>query len=395
MLPVARNLRYEFTFAERMTLLQRYVLKSTSLSVAGALAFFALVLAAGNVLRDLLSYLADGILSPATFAYLFGLLLPFVGSYALPMGMLTGVLLVMGRLSADFEITAMRAAGMSLYRITAPVFWIGSLGAVMALGINFIYMPRARVGYHAVLDSSVRANPLGILVPKTFVRAVPNAVIYVGSKEGLTVRDFWCWELDKQSRVVRVVHAGNGSFAVNSEERALIVTLTNVQIERRDQDDPEDFTKPSYVATIGETTLRFSLDALFGPPIIRRKLAWMTFGELHSEIRRLAALPDADTPAHLEERMKVKMAYHEKCSSAFSVFTFAFVAIPLGIQTRRKETSANLGLALLLVMAYYFLTIMVGWLDRAPQFRPDLLLWLPNVLFVAIGIWLFRRADRT
>ena len=45
-------------------------------------------------------------------------------------------------------------------------------------------------------------------------------------------------------------------------------------------------------------------------------------------------------------------------------------------------------------MGYYFLTVMVGWLDRHPELRPDLLMWLPNLIFLGVGLWLFWRVDR-
>jgi len=65
--------------------------------------------------------------------------------------------------------------------------------------------------------------------------------------------------------------------------------------------------------------------------------------------------------------------------------------LPLGIAVSRRETSANLGLAVLLALGYYFLTIMIGWLDQHPEYRPDILLWLPNAIFIGLGYWLFRR----
>jgi lipopolysaccharide export system permease protein len=37
---------------------------------------------------------------------------------------------------------------------------------------------------------------------------------------------------------------------------------------------------------------------------------------------------------------------------------------------------------------------MVKWLDRHPEYRPDLLLWLPNLLFLALGVWLFTRIEQ-
>ena len=70
------------------------------------------------------------------------------------------------------------------------------------------------------------------------------------------------------------------------------------------------------------------------------------------------------------------------------------LGVPLGIKVSRRETSANLGLALALAMGYYFLTIAVGWLDKHPELRPDLLMWLPNLVFLGVGVWLFWRIDR-
>ena len=53
-----------------------------------------------------------------------------------------------------------------------------------------------------------------------------------------------------------------------------------------------------------------------------------------------------------------------------------------------------LGLAVALALGYYFLTVVVGWMDRHPNLRPDLLMWMPNLIFLAVGVWLFWRVDR-
>jgi lipopolysaccharide export system permease protein len=90
----------------------------------------------------------------------------------------------------------------------------------------------------------------------------------------------------------------------------------------------------------------------------------------------------------------VSFALHEKASSAVAVLAFALLAVPLGIRVSRKETSANLGVALALVMGYYMLTVIVGWLDQYPTIRPDLLLWTPTVLFLGLALWLSNRIGK-
>ena len=129
-----------------MTLLDRHIFKSALFACVAAVSLFGFVVMSVNVIRDLIGPVLAGQFSGPETVRLVLLLIPFVISYALPMGMLTGILLTLGRLSADNEITAMRAAGQSLARIAMPIFAPGFLGAAVGLPINFKAMPWARSG---------------------------------------------------------------------------------------------------------------------------------------------------------------------------------------------------------------------------------------------------------
>ena len=122
----------------------------------------------------------------------------------------------------------------------------------------------------------------------------------------------------------------------------------------------------------------------------------MTLGELLTERTRLVGQPVAPAEArdHARDIMKVQLTLSDKTNAALAVLSFALIGVPLGIRVSRRETSANLGLAVILALSYYFLTVVVGWLDRHPEYRPDLLLWLPNLIFLGLGLWLFHRLDR-
>ncbi len=381
----------------RLSLLDRYIFKGVLLTCLGAVSLFAFLLILGNAINDLLGYLLVGHLSFATTGELVLLLIPFVISYALPMGVLTGVLLVLGRISADSEVTAMRASGLSPLRIARPVLIVGVLGAIATFFVNFQSMPWARVVYDVKLTEAIRANPLRFIVPNTFIRDFPGFVVYVGSKEGDVLRDFWLYELDRENRAQRIVHAEEASLRYEESVNEFILTLTRAQIEVRDEDDPENFTRVPSVLTLGQTEpLRLSLDSVLGRPTPRQKLQWMTWSELQAEKARVAALEPAPGGEAIKQRdlMRVSLTIHDKLNLALSVFSFAVIGVPLGITVSRRETSANLGLAVVLALGYYFLTVMVGWLDERPEFRPDLLLWVPNLIFLALGAWLFRRVDR-
>lgn len=371
-----------------MNLLHRHLFVSVLSTCLAAVGLFGSVLLLGNALKDLLGPTLAGQIPLETFFKLVGLLVPYVAAYALPMGVLAGVLLVLGRMSAQHEITAMRAAGLSLGYIARPILLLGVLGTLLSLVVNFEHMPRARTAYKEIFAQAVQRNPLSFIIPKTFVREFPGVVLYVGSKEGSTLRDFWVWQFDRQARVKLFARADEGDFQFDQEANTLVLTLRNVVMEKRNEDDPEDFSRPLTTSAVEEFPVQLKLDDLFGRQVLRRKVEWLTFSQLTEEWRRLGTEGDD------VGQMRVAIALHDKASTAVAVLAFAVVAIPLGIRVSRKETSANLGVALLLVMLYYFFTNVIKLLHDQPAWRPDLLLWLPAVGFLIAGAWMFRGIGR-
>ncbi len=377
-----------------MGLLHRHLFASVAGACLVAVALFAFVLIAGQALRDLLGYLMAGQIDAATVVKLVGLMLPYVAVYALPIGLLTAVLLVLGRMSSQQEITAMRAAGLSLGYISRPIWIIAAAAVVFSLALNFQVMPRARTAYRATLVEAVRQNPLNFIVPRTFVRDFPGFVIYVGERDGAELRDFWLWRLDAQKRVTSFARAKSGTVEFRDEDSRIILTLREVSVETRDQDQPENFSTPQPVGNSDSMTVELRLDGVFNALKITQKTNWMTYGELVARRDLLRAKGDDATAAEKRDLVRVVIALSEKAAASFGVLALAFVAVPLGIKVSRKETSANLGIAVALVIGYYFLATLTGMLERSPRLRPELWVWAPPLVYAAAGLWLFRRVDR-
>jgi lipopolysaccharide export system permease protein len=316
------------------------------------------------------------------------------------MGMLTGVLLTLGRLSADSEITAMRAAGISVVRSAQPVLLLASLGVLAALYFNFEAMPNARVEYERGFASAIRSNPLNMIAPKTFNRDFPGYVIYVGEKQGGLMRDIWLWELDGERRVLRFAHAESGRVDYDEATNSIVLTPLHVQVETRNPKQPEDLSEPPLVVSVEQwEPLRFSLDRFFGRTSgVHVKQEWLTFDQLRAERARLAARPVPADPAEAKnlrrERMKLELVYQDKINTALAVLSLALIGVPLGIKVSRRETSANFGVAVALTLAYYLMTVSIKVLDRHPEYRPDILLWLPNVIFISAGLWMMKRIGK-
>jgi lipopolysaccharide export system permease protein len=377
-------------------LLDRHIFVGVLATTTVAVGLFAFVLMAGNVLRDLLGPLLSGQLQLLTFGRLLLLLVPFVISFALPLGMLAGVLLTLGRLSSDSEITAMRTAGLSIPRIAVPVLVLGALGVLLGLRVNFESMPWAKIQYERELAAALRANPFGFIRPKTFIREFPGSVIYVGSMDGPIVRDVWWWQLDSEHRVIRFVRAESGRIDYDAAANEFIVPLDHAWIEEHDQKAPNDLAQLKIGTAQHVEPFRISLAQYFGAQTIHQKLKWMTHDELMAERARIEreSVSTGNARQHARDLMRVSFAIQDKLTTAVAIFSFALIGVPLGIRVSRRETSANLAVAILLALGYYLLTVLVGWLDPHPEYRPDLLLWVPNLIFLGLGLWLLRRLDR-
>jgi lipopolysaccharide export system permease protein len=380
-----------------LNLLHRHILKEILVATGLAMGLFIFVLLVGNALRDIAELVVAGKLDFLVFLKVLGLLIPYVASFALPLGMLTGTLIALGRLSSQREITAMKSAGLSVYQIAAPVFLIAFVGMILAVLVNLHYAPQSRLQSKQLLTSALTDNPVGFIEERRFIHEFPGYVIYMGGRDGSTMEDFWIWELDEQKRVKLFLRAARGELDYNEANKELILTLKDGTAEQRNAENPEAFggAMPDSLF-FGELPIALPLDQILGDESKKRRLRTkeMTFAQL-MDVRAAELAKEAESDSTMTaERLEVQVYIQKNFALAFSVFSLAVFGVPLAIQVGRKETYANLGIALVIAMTYYFLLIMVSWLEDYPALRPDLLIWLPNLLFQAIGFWMIRRANR-
>lgn len=330
-----------------------------------------------------------------TLIYMIGLIIPGVLPYALPMGCLTAILLVFGRMSSQQEITAARAAGFSLWNIASPVFLLALGGVAVCLFINLYYAPLADTQYRYCILNLIRDNPLRFMSEKRFIHEFPGYVIYIGENTTSSMKDLWLWELDSQKRVTVFLKAKQGFVHYDTAKNVIQMTVQDGIAERRPSPHTESFKEngpPSLL--FKEIVLDLPLDKILGAYQYNRKLAFHTFLEL-------LALKKPNLPAGApgaKERyaynMKIQVSIQQKFAMAFSVLALVSLAIPLGIKVSRKETMVNMVLALVLALAYYTCLVLLSWTEKHPHLRPDLLVWLPNLIFLSLGLGLFVRGQK-
>lgn len=359
-----------------------------------AVAMFVFVLVAGNAIKEVLSLLASGRVGWGQFFYIMAILIPRVIPYALPLGILTGVLLVLGRLSAQGEILAMKAAGISLWRIAAPIFLIALGGTIFAVAIAFYYAPMADTLYKRTLANVVREDPLRFFQPKTFVKEFPGFVFYFEDREGPTVNNLRVWLIGEDGKMSRYLQSDTGVITFDNETDSIRLTVAEATGELRSDSDAED-AGSLWTGAFEESTFSIPLDGLFGERSKDRKLSYMNLNELLGLRRHVLDHPDElPEEARVMRVNQIQTAIQKKAAMGVAVLSLCCIAIPLGIKASRSETYANLAIALGLALSYFFLLVVVSWLEKQPSLRPDLLIWVPNLIYQGFGFYLLNRVNQ-
>ncbi len=361
---------------------------------------FTFVLLLGNVLKEIIALLVNRQATLWIVIQAVGLLIPYVLAFALPMGMLTATLLTFGRFSADHELTAVRAGGISLVALVTPVLIASILLSGLCAWVNLELAPRCREAYKQLLFRATMKNPANILVENQYVQ-IRNHTIYIkkisgNNLEGVTLietaEDFQRW-----------IEAERGEISIDPKTKQMLLKLSDgYAIERRG----EEIQTPQF----GETV--YPLDPGSADEIREPKISDMTFSQLRKKLNELELLTqnspalEQTTSIDLREKMKklknmqrdltmpAKVQLHRMVSFSFACFGFTLIGIPLGIRAHRRETSIGIAIALGLVLVYYSFIILGQALENRAELFPHLILWLPNFIFEALGTVLLWRANK-
>ena len=362
---------------------------------------FTAVLLIGNILKEILALLIQGQVSAGIAAQAMGLLLPFVWVYALPMGMLTATLLVFGRFSADQELTAARASGISLMSLVMPIFLLSLLLCGISAWVNLEVAPRCRIAYKNLLFK-LGAELSNVRLPEgRYISDFPGCTIYIGKKHEKEKLENVIIILDLTNSTI-TAQAPRGQYRLDKGANQIVLELFDVhgvQISS-DSGSPVSFAElPIYLPL----------------PLSERKqprISDMTLIELQRELRRIEKQlrtvrppPGASTNTlaelHRTRETQVKdittpirVQIHRSVATSFACFGFTLVGIPLAIRLHRRETNVGFGVALALVLIYYGFISVAQSLDTRPELVPHLILWLPNIIFQAVGVVLLWRANR-
>jgi len=365
-----------------MPTLHRYLLRQVLATCFLSVATFTGLLLLGNVLKDVFDLVAAGRVEPATAAYAVLLLIPFALAFALPIGLLTGSLLTFSRLSVDQELTAIRAGGISILAAIAPVLGLAVVLTGVNAWLNLSVGPKCRLAFRGLSDEILRKGPAAFIGEGRYVD-LGNFTLYAREVQGNVLKD------------VLIYGTTNSATDGGKPIRNLDVWASEAEILVGTNGFPSEIrliNAQGLYLSGGEWQSIFNAEHIepiraFQPAsTLKPKLSLMSFPELLEELELRRDAGDALEP--------VRVQIHKQLAFSFSCIGFTLVGIPLGIRVQRRETNVGVALALALLGLYYSFIILGQSLDTRAHLYPHLIFWIPNLGFIAAGIWLLRRAER-
>jgi lipopolysaccharide export system permease protein len=336
--------------------------------------------------------------------------------FTVPWSLLTAVLLVFGRLSADNELLALRMGGLSFLRLSAPSLVLAGLCTLLCFWINLDLAPRAQTELARLPTRMTTANPQALLTPDTIVDQIDNFVIYIGEKKNDgKLTDFQMVLLNESRQPSGFLAARRARLVENPAQQGLDLELSDATVIMRDPERPGDreaginpLSRIRPPIQAGRITQTMTFQRLY-EKLERVKPGMMGTVDLSQRLEAAKARARAeastkkksgkkggasDRPA-LMHATELRTELNKRFSFSLACLAFVIIGLPLGVTAQRRETSVGFGLSLCLGI-FYLSLLMLGdsiLKDRASTY-PWLIVWLPNALFFTLGGWLFWRLQR-
>lgn len=358
-------------------ILDRYVWKELTLPFFLGLFVFTFLL-----LIDKVFDLTDLIINKGVPLHLVLLLLAYILPaflvLTIPIGFLLGILVAFGRLSADMEVVALKASGVSPLRLLRPVLVFG-LGTALLTGVlMFEAVPRANHAFKSLIFDILRTQASVAIKERIFSDTFGQYVIYVEemAPDQIELRRVFVAD-ERNPDELRVITAEEGRLLPDEINQRVTLRLINGTVHE---------TVPRTFQKYRQVMFRlYDLTLTLENPLVRQGEApkgdrEMTLGELH-QIAAQAARTGANTNPYWVE-------IHKKYAIPTACLVFAVLGVPLGIRAHRGGRWAAF-VVLLPILLFYYVFLTVGeQLGDAGRVPPWLAMWGPNMVVGALALHL-------
>jgi LPS export ABC transporter permease LptF/LPS export ABC transporter permease LptG len=365
-----------------MRIFDRYVIREVLLPFLIALVVFTFVLIIPFIIQQAEQFIAKGVDWPTVLRVMVTLL-PATLGLTIPMALLLGLLVAFGRLSADREMVAMMACGVSPYRLLRPVLALAVVAWAATSWIMIEAIPDANQTYREITFRIITDRAEGQVRPREFFEQFPNTVLYV--REIPPGGGVWQKVLaaDTKNAAHPVLYlAERGRVVVDRQAKTIEMVLERGTRHATNSEDPATYE----VVRFQQLVVALDPESVFPRGGLARGEREMTIAELRE---RIAEQQGRNQPFH-----NPVMEIHKKFSIPIACFVFAIVGLALGISNRKDGKLASFVLGIAVIFVYYVIMFTAQAMTKGALVPAWLAMWLPNIFLGGAGIMLLMMRAR-
>jgi lipopolysaccharide export system permease protein len=363
-------------------IVHRYVFREILVPFLFGLSVFTFILLIARLLRLIELVVTRGV-PFLSIARLLAYIMPAFLEVTVPMAMLLAILVAFGRLSADSEMVALRSSGLSLYQLVPPVAIFVALATASTAALSIHARPWGNRALRSALFDIARTRASASIKPSVFNDDFPGLVIYAESIDATTdeLRHVLISD-ERDGAQQNTIFARDGVMISDPDAQAVTLRLRDGFIHTTDGG-----ARSEYQTHFESYDVNLDLRQMLAEARPReRDPKELTLGQLR---RAIAAKRAAHVPFVPE-----LVEYHRKFSIPFACVVFGLAAVPLGVQPVRAARARGFALSLALIFGYYMLLSLGQALAEQGTVPAAVGLWLPNLVFAALGAYLFVQAAR-
>src|SRR5579864_8443924 len=226
-----------------MKLIDKFVSRELLVNILFAIAVLSLVLVIGNIFRKLLPLLVNHDVPVEYLIAFIAYVFPFSLIFTIPWGLLTAILLVFGRLSADNELIALRANGVSVPRVAISLGVISAVCCAICLWLTVYVSPATQQKMRSTIFDLATRDPMALFGSDQVIDEFPGRKIYVGKKEGNKLENVIVFEMASNAMPMKVTYARTGMLEADLPNKRILMHLYQARYQSRDEKDPLDLRK--------------------------------------------------------------------------------------------------------------------------------------------------------
>jgi lipopolysaccharide export system permease protein len=361
--------------------INRYILREISLPFFMILFILTFALLMGKILQ-LMDLMINKGVSLIAIMKLISYLMPSFLIITIPISFLIAILIGLGRLSGDNEITIMKSSGISLFQLLRPIASASLLAFLITALMGFFLVPQGNFATKTLLYEIAKQKASIGIKEKVFNSDFAGLVLYAGSipAHGNYMENLFISDSRISDEPITII-AKRGYLVSNPKSMTVTLRLENGSSHTMDSDF-RVFKKMDF------TTYDISLDV--STPIARAKSALEKDGKEMTLTELIQTMRDRNVK---EKRLReLAIELHNKFTIPFSCFIFCILGIPLGIVKERSGKSRGFVIGLVIVVIYYVLLLGGESLAETGRLAPIIGSWAPNVILGSIGIIMFNMA---